>query len=154
MQITPETIFQWATQLAMVGWLLLMFSPRRWTWVLVITGFIIPGFFGWLYGGLIFSSFSISGGDFGSIEGVRKLFENDQALLAGWLHYLAFDLAIGTYIARKCDESGILRIIQIPILFLPILFFTFMFGPVGYAVFLITRAGWMQLERGAQEKPS
>jgi len=60
-------------------------------------------------------------------------------LLAGWVHYLAFDLFVGGWIAVQCDKIGINRLIQAPILVL-----TFMFGPVGFAIFIAMRAGYFR----------
>ena len=60
-------------------------------------------------------------------------------LLAGWIHYLAFDLFIGGWIAIEADKVGLSRIIQAPILVA-----TFMFGPAGLALFLAMRAGYFR----------
>ncbi len=133
-----ETLFALSGRLAMIGWLLLLFSPKRWEWVLFIAGILIPALLSTLYGGLILSSFAgAEGGGFGSLAEVRALFADDAALLAGWVHYLAFDLAIGAMIARRADAAGVTRLVQIPILF-----FTFMFGPLGFLLFVLTEAGW------------
>jgi len=69
-----------------------------------------------------------------SIGEVRALFTNDAALTAGWLHYLAFDLFVGTWIAREGLDQGV-----IPILLIPCLLLTFIFGPAGLLLFLILR---------------
>jgi len=70
---------------------------------------------------------------------VKILFGKDELLLAGWIHYLAFDLFIGGWIAVQADKLGINRLIQAPILAA-----TFMFGPVGLALFLVMRAGFQR----------
>jgi len=70
--------------------------------------------------------FRVEGGGFGSLLEVRALFASDPALLAGWLHYLAFDLFVGLWIAERADARGLNRFIQAPLLFA-----TFMFGPIG-----------------------
>jgi len=73
-----------------------------------------------------------SGAGYGSLEQVQALMSNPALLLAGWVHYLAFDLAVGTYIAMRSDQIGLSRIIQIPLLLL-----TFMLGPIGLMAFVI-----------------
>jgi Domain of unknown function (DUF4281) len=73
-------------------------------------------------------------GGFGSFTEIKTLFQSDYMLAAGWIHYLAFDLFVGTWIAKRSDEIGLSRLIQAPILGL-----TFMFGPAGYALFVLTR---------------
>ena len=82
--------------------------------------------------GLLLSSGSrrARGGGFGSIEEVRNLFANDTALAAGWLHYLAFDLFVGTWIVR----DGLARGLH-PLLLLLCLALTFLFGPTGLLLY-------------------
>jgi hypothetical protein len=67
---------------------------------------------------------------------VAQLFADPWLLLAGWLHYLAFDLLVGTWEARDSIERGVPRWILVPCLFL-----TFMFGPAGWLAYVAaTRA--------------
>lgn len=133
-----ETLFGWSGNLALIGWALLIFSPRRWGLVLLVAGIVIPALLATLYGGLMLTHFAtVEGGGYGSLAEVKALFENDAVLLAGWVHYLAFDLAIGAVIAQRADAAGLSRIVQTPILL-----FTFMFGPLGFLFFVVTDAGW------------
>jgi hypothetical protein len=126
-------LFTWINQLAMVGWLLLIFSPKRWKWVLVTTGILIPSALGIVYGALMLVNFTaVEGGGYGSLEQVSALMKSQPVLVAGWAHYLCFDLVVGTLIAKYADELGIARLIQIPMLLA-----TFMFGPVGLVLFFV-----------------
>jgi len=75
-----------------------------------------------------------TGGGFGSIGAVRQLFTSDAALAAGWLHYLAFDLFAGSWIAQE----GLAADVPL-LLILPCLILTFLAGPVGLVAFLILR---------------
>ncbi len=134
--MAPEVIFKYANMLALGGWVILIFLPRRWPALFWVPQFWIPGVLAIGYSGLILANFGTTDGGFGSIGAVRLLFQSDALLTAGWLHYLAFDLFIGAWIARRADEAGIHRLIQAPILAA-----TFMFGPMGLLLFLITRAG-------------
>ncbi len=72
---------------------------------------------------------------FSSLANVKALFTQDGAVAAGWLHYLAFDLFVGAYVVKKSKEAGIPRLVYS--LILP---FTFMFGPIGYLLFVIVKA--------------
>jgi Domain of unknown function (DUF4281) len=81
--------------------------------------------------------FAGSGGGFGSIAAVRTLFASDPVLLAGWLHYLAFDLFVGIWIAEQADALGLNRWLQAPILVA-----TFMFGPLRLVVFLLWKGAY------------
>jgi len=134
MMIPPEQLFAWAGMAASYGWLILMFLPRKKV-LFFIPQYLIPLGIGLLYSGLMLAHFFSSDGNYGSLEGVRILFENDYILLAGWVHYLAFDLFIGAWIANKADGLGMSRFIQAPILLT-----TFMFGPLGLTIFLFIRS--------------
>jgi hypothetical protein len=57
-------------------------------------------------------------------------------LLAGWTHYLAFDLIVGSWEVRDARERGISHWLVVPCLAL-----TFMFGPVGFLAYQALRAG-------------
>ena len=101
----------------MLGWVILMFLPRRWTSLNWVPHLIIPAGLSVLYCVLFLPTFwTIEGGGFGSLDQVKTLLSNDSALLAGWVHYLAFDLFIGAWIANRADEIGLSRILQFPIL--------------------------------------
>ena len=68
------------------------------------------------------------------MEEVSQLFNNDALLLAGWVHYLAFDLWVGSWEAGDAVKNGIHRLIMVPCLLL-----TFMFGPIGLLLYIIIR---------------
>lgn len=135
---SPEQIFGWAGQAAMIGWIILIFLPRRWPQLLWLPRFIIPFGLSLLYSGLAMAHIlTVEGGGFGTFDEVKTLLSNDWALLAGWVHYLAFDLFIGGWIAVQADKVGISRLVQAPILLA-----TFMAGPLGLAIFLAMRTAY------------
>ena len=78
-----------------------------------------------------------------SLAAVRQLFSGDWTLLAGWVHYLAFDLFVGAWIAAETERAGLSTLVLIPVLPL-----TFLFGPAGFLLFLILR----QILAGAAER--
>jgi hypothetical protein len=132
--MSAEQIFSVCNLLALAGWLLLVFAGRR-RWVSsLISGAIIPVLFAVAYLALLVTHFRESTGGFGSLTGVAALFSNHWLLLAGWIHYLCFDLFIGSWEVRDSQERGIS-----PWLVLPCLFFTFMFGPVGLLLYFVIR---------------
>jgi hypothetical protein len=145
--LTSAQIFSIANLIAMACWVALaisLFVARMRVWIQRVTGLIVPGFFAIVYGFCIWKGFAATpGGGFGSLIEVRALFANDAALSAGWLHYLAFDLFVGTWIARQGTLEGIH-----PLLLLLCLPVTFMLGPIGFLVFLLERAIFSR--RGAE----
>ncbi|WP_305988195.1 ABA4-like family protein [Roseibium sp. MMSF_3544] len=133
--MTLEQVFSASGTLAMIGWVVLIFAPRRWAWLNLVPQIVVPLALSVLYAGFILAYFADSGGGYGSLAEVRQLFSLDELLLAGWIHYLAFDLMVGGFLAGRMDRIGIQRIVQAPILFA-----TFMFGPVGVLLAFGTEA--------------
>lgn len=95
-----------------------------------LPGVWIPVVLSASYTALIIFFFAQAEGGFDSLENVQKLFANPWVALGGWLHYLAFDMFIGSRIARQTHELGLPRwplIVLLPL--------TFLFGPIGYLAF-------------------
>jgi Kef-type K+ transport system membrane component KefB len=129
-----ESIFTIANFIAMIGWLILAILPR-WsgTRQLVLSG-ILPLLLSVAYLVLVVMFFGGAEGGFGSLPDVMKLFTNEWAVLAGWIHYLAFDMVIGAWEVRDAQERGISHLLVIPCLVL-----TFLLGPVGFLLYHIIR---------------
>ncbi len=136
-----ELIFTIANSYALVMWLILAVAPRRemvlkavfcggvGLLALTYAVIIIP-----LMTGLIEGGGSIGSPDFTTLAGVQALLSSEGGATIGWIHYLAFDLFVGIWIASNADRHGIHRIIQIPFLF-----FTLMLGPFGLTLYLLFR---------------
>jgi hypothetical protein len=132
--MSPEQLFGITNGLAILGWLLLAALPRR-RWVTdAVTGAALPAVFAVLYVAIVLTTFGAAAGSFSTLDGVASLFTNRWLLLAGWVHYLAFDLLIGTWEARDARERGVPHLLLIPCLFL-----TLMFGPAGWLLYLAVR---------------
>jgi hypothetical protein len=136
--MTPAAFFGVANALALACWVALavsLFLPPTRSRIWGATGMAVPAVFAVAYVVLLPRGFvEAPGGGFGSLEAVRALFASDAALTAGWLHYLAFDLFVGTFIARAGTEGRVPRLLLLPCLAL-----TFMVGPAGLLAFLVVR---------------
>lgn len=128
-----EPMFSIANILALIGWIGLVLLPGRRA-ADAVAGLLIPALLAIAYAGLIAAFFAGSAGGFTSLASVRRLFADDGLLLAGWLHYLAFDLFVGAWEARTARAEGIPHLIVVPILAL-----TFLLGPIGFLVFIVVR---------------
>lgn len=115
-----EHLFSSASTLAMLGWVILIFLPRSWKWSNAIPSVFIPLVLSVLYSFLIARYFFSAEGGFDSLANVQQLFTYPAAALAGWVHYLAFDLFIGGVIAKQADEVGLSRLLQAPFCYLPL----------------------------------
>jgi hypothetical protein len=121
-----DALFSTVSTAALLGWLLLILGPRR-AWARRLIGGAIVGGLCLVYGVLAMAFFfTVPGGGFGSLAEVMRLFTVPEVALAGWVHFLAFDLAVGLWIAKRADAEGVSRWLQAPVLGV-----TFMFGPLG-----------------------
>ena len=129
-----EQIFSIANMLAVVGWLLILILPRwKGTRFVVLSG-VLPLLLAVAYLILIMLFFGKADGGFDSLASVMKLFTNEWAVLAGWIHYLAFDLFVGSWEVRDAQRNGISHFLVIPCLVL-----TFLFGPIGFLLYSVLR---------------
>lgn len=137
-----DTLFSIASTAAMLGWAGLILLPRR-PMLIAALRYGLIGALSVAYAVLIFLYFfGVEGGGFSSIAEVRALFMSDGVLVAGWIHYLAFDLFVGIWIAIEADKRGYHRILQVPMLL-----GTFMFGPIGLLFYFLARATETALAR-------
>lgn len=129
-------LFDIAGYIVMPGWLLLVFLPR-WRWTQTITVALIPALLAVIYVVLFLRYFGeVPEGfaAFGSLAGVRSAFAVDGVLVAGWIHYLAFDIFVGSWEVRDAQRVGVPHLLVIPCLLL-----TFMMGPTGLLAYLVLR---------------
>ncbi len=137
-KVSPATLFTLGNLIALTGWIALLialFAPAARRIALGWAGAILPTLLGAAYVALLVGGRNaFAEGGFGSIAEVRALFAHDAALTAGWLHYLAFDLFVGSWIAREGLARGINRLLVLTCLPL-----TFLFGPAGLLLFLALR---------------
>lgn len=130
--MTWEQGFQIANSGAMFAWLALILLPRR----LIVVRLLRYGAVGALAAAYVaLVGLHLGGLDmakFATLAGVRSLLNSDGAAVIGWLHYLAFDLFVGVWIAEQADQRGWPRLAQVPVLLL-----TFMFGPAGLLAFYL-----------------
>jgi hypothetical protein len=137
-----EQLFSICSALAMLGWVLLAVLPRQ-RIAHLVAAIAIPIAIALVYLFLIAQYFGSAEGGFGSLADVAALFANPALLLAGWVHYLAFDLFIGAWEVRDSQRHKIPHAFVVPCLFL-----TFMLGPIGllaYFALRTWRAGTMDV---------
>ena len=131
--MTAEQLFSILNLMTMAAWLPLLFLPRK-RWASTVVPVTVPVLLGVIYAILLVASLGESEGGFSSLAGVSALFDNDWALLAGWTHYLAFDLFIGGWEVRDAQQRGIPHLLVVPALVL-----TFLAGPAGLLLYLAVR---------------
>lgn len=129
-----EVIFSIANLTAFVCWILLfVLYHKRWVYRALFS-FVMP-ILAAIY--LIFILKGIGGdgsGGFDTLANVKQLFSKDEAVLAGWIHYLVFDLFVGMWICNDADKRGINRWLLLPCLLL-----SFLLGPAGLLLYIVIR---------------
>jgi hypothetical protein len=131
----PYAAFEIANTLALAGWATLCLSPllpRR--AVALVAGTVLPVLLSLAYCALVLAFWSGAPGGFGSLQEVMALFTVPEIALAGWLHYLAFDMLVGVAIVRAARDEDIAFAAVLPCLGL-----AFMFGPAGFLAFAALR---------------
>ena len=128
--MTPESLFSIVNLLAIAAWLPMIVYPRA-RWTSTIVPVVVPAALAIVYTALIALTLGRTDGGFSSLADVRALFADPWALLAGWIHYLAFDLFIGGWEVRDARSRGIRHIVIVPALVL-----TFLLGPAGLLLYL------------------
>lgn len=142
--MTPDSLFQTANMIAIGGWMVLLASPFIGNWADRISGLAIPLLLSIGYTALVLVYWSGASGGFDSLANVELLFQTREVLLAGWVHYLAFDLFVGAFEVRTARHEAIPFLLVIPCLIL-----TFLFGPVGFLLFCALRFACTFVPRAA-----
>jgi hypothetical protein len=141
--VNPDTLFQLSGPVAMAGWVVLAASPLAPRLADRIAGLVIPAVLSLGYTALILGYWSGAPGGFDSLTNVMALFTAPEIALAGWVHYLAFDLFVGAWEVRTARRERIPHLLVLPCLVL-----TFLFGPAGLLLFL-----GLRLARGLVTRP-
>jgi hypothetical protein len=134
--MTPEQLFSLASAAVLPGWLALAFAPlarARMVLVARVIAVLLSG----LYVTLVITGLAgdgpPAGAGFNSLEGVRLLLSSPQALLAGWVHYLVFDLWVGSW---EAEDNALPHWLLLPCLAL-----SFLAGPTGLLLYHLLKAG-------------
>jgi hypothetical protein len=130
-----EILFKAANWAVLPFWLLLLIAPRwRWTQRLVhgpVVLLLLTPIYAYMLFGYATAPKEMS---FMSLYGVMIGFSAPNIVVAGWIHYLIFDLFIGAWESRDALRRGL------PYLWvIPCLLGTLMFGPIGLTLYVIVR---------------
>lgn len=139
----PHGLFALSGPVAMAGWIALLATPLAPRLTDAVATLVVPGLLALAYTGLVLAFFADAPGGFGSLADVMALMTNPHVALAGWLHWLAFDLFVGAWIVRTGRRAGMPHWLLVPVL--PV---TLMFGPAGLLLFLALRTAHAAVAAG------
>ena len=137
-------IFNFCNILILIAWGAIIITPQKKISRILISYPWIPLTLSFFYIYFIIISGGLMEADFSSLNGIVTLFKNatPESAAAGWLHYLAFDFWVGTWIIKHSRKEKISnKIIVLPLLI------TFILGPVGilaYSMILLAKKSFSQ----------
>lgn len=145
--IDPATVFLVCNTGVIPFWVLLAAAPG-WVWTgRLVHSLAVPAALGTVYAAALLLADAPDGAGFGSLDGVMRFFDAPWAALAGWVHYLVFDLFVGAWEVRDARRLGIPHAAV-----LPCLLFTLMLGPIGLGLYLALRLA-LRRRAGLAETP-
>ena len=135
--MSADAVFRFCNSVALAGWVLLVVTgwSAHASRIIssLITGLLVPALLSGVYLALIAMYWGGHRGGFESLSNVMLLFTDRWLVLAGWVHYLAFDLFIGSWQVRDARRNGVTFWLVAPCLVL-----TFLFGPIGLLLYLVS----------------
>jgi hypothetical protein len=133
--MNADAIFKICNTIALLSWVFLIVATPFFKYTQTILVSCVVILFCIVYAWLLFKSFSPGDVEkFSTADGLMSLFTNKTAVVAGWVHYLAFDLMTGIWITYNAKKHRINHWVTTPALF-----FTFMMGRVGLLLYLLIR---------------
>lgn len=133
--MNPDLMFLIANGVALIGWIALLAGkpgPGRHVTLARGVGLALA----LLYLAIFLANadgLAILASDY-SLKGIGTLFASHELRLLGWVHYLAFDLWVGSWEVEEAGRSGVPRGLLIPCLVL-----TWALGPLGLLAFVLAR---------------
>jgi len=137
--LPPATIYLALNYGVMPFWALLLLLPHAKITEVAVHSVLVPLVLGVTYAWLLATAVAgpvpmPEGAGFATLDALMKGFSAPQLVVAGWAHYLVFDLFIGAWIARDAQRLGLHHLFVAPCLFV-----TFLVGPIGLLLYLLLR---------------
>ena len=141
-----DLVFSIANWLVLAGWAALLLAPVR-RGALILVARVMAAAVAAIYvillaRGLVVGPGLPEGAGFSTLDGVVALLSRREAMLGAWVHFLAFDLFVGSWIVEDAPRAGVPHWLVIVILGL-----TLMAGPFGLLAYLLLAAGFRLARR-------
>ncbi|TRW16987.1 ABA4-like family protein [Glacieibacterium frigidum] len=133
-----DQLFRIASTVVLVGWLALALAPLKRpamvTTARLVAALLCGGYVA-IVGHALATGPAPSGASFMTLDGIASLFSSRTALLGGWVHYLAFDLWVGSWEVEDAPRARVPHWLLLICLVL-----TFLAGPAGLLLYLLVKA--------------
>ena len=137
---TAETIYLWSSFGILPFWIILIFMPNSKITQIFVNSIIIPLILACAYVFIIYQTIVLDKttidlvNPYLSLENLYTFFATESFLLVFWLHFLALNLFLGTWVAREGVKYGMSR--SLVFIFLLLIYF---FGPIGLVLYWLVR---------------
>ena len=132
-----ETVFSLSSLLVMPFWLAMILAPRWGVTRRVIESPFIVLAPALLYAVLVLPRLGelLPALASPTLVGVAELLGTPEGASIAWVHFLAFDLFVGRWVYLDSRERDVSAWLMAPVLLL-----TLLFGPLGFALYLLVRS--------------
>ena len=137
---TIDMIYLWLNIGIIPFWFILIFFPNSRLCLIFISSIFLPIIFSLIYGYIIYLLITNGQNIFDSIdlylgiENLHSLFSNDTFLLIFWVHFLAINLFLGSWVSRDALRYGVPKFLSG--ISLISIYFT---GPLGLVLYWFIR---------------
>lgn len=138
-EISPDTMYLVLNFGVMPFWALLILLPHARITEVAVHSVLVPLVLGVTYAWLLATAIAgppapPDGSGFATLPELMKTFTAPTAVVAGWAHYLVFDLFVGSWEARDAQRIGLHHLVVAPCILI-----TFLVGPIGLLLYLMVR---------------
>ena len=137
---TFETIYLWTNLGILPFWLMLIFIPNSRVTQIFVNSIILPLILATAYVYTIYQSILLDEPVFDvfklylSLDDLYTIFATESFLLVFWLHFLALNLFLGSWVSREGVKYSVPR----GLVFIPLILIYFS-GPVGLVLYWLIR---------------
>jgi len=138
--LTFENIYMWTNIGVLPFWLLLIFIPNSKFTRFFTNSIIVPLILSCAYGYVVYKAILLDESIFDifnlyiDIDNLYTIFATESFLLIFWLHFIAINLFLGSWIARDGTKYNLPRIILAITLI-----FVYFIGPIGLVLYWMIR---------------
>ena len=138
--LTFENIYFWTTLGILPFWIMLIFIPNSRITQIFVNSIIIPLFLSTIYIFVLYQAILLDEPIFEaikiyfSLDNLYTVFSTESFLLVFWLHFLALNLFLGSWISRDGVKYSMPRgLVSVPLI---LVYFT---GPLGLVIYWLIR---------------
>jgi len=138
--LTFENIYLWTNLGVLPFWFLLFLAPNSRTTKIFVNSIILPLFLGTVYAYIIYQAILTNESFFDifnlyiSLDNLYTVFSTESFLLAFWIHFLALNLFLGSWVSRDAVKYNISKkLVIVPLILI------YFIGPLGLVLYWFFR---------------